>query len=660
MAATALGVSLPAWADIVAFEDGPRKVLKKRCVACHRPDDISAGLDLSTYEGVLEGSASGEVVVAGAPEDSYLYLVTAHLEEPVMPPGGHMIPEGELDLLRRWIESGLPKTAKVIEEGWASSTAPEESVEAGDSPGDGTSIREVATSVATPSINRSAPIVAMAAHPAETLVAIGIPEGILLLDTSNGKADQHLQFPTGQPVELAFSEDGKYLTAAGGLHGQDGRVCVYETTSGAMAWQSEPTADAVLAASLHPSRTALVHGGTSRRLTVVDTLTREQRLSIDKHSDWVTAVAYSPDGILFASGDRGGGLYVWESNSGAHLHTLRGHKSRITSLVWLNGGDRCVSASDDGQVIEWDMHTGEMARQVWRQDQAIVGVCAAGDRLAAASREGSIACVDPSSSEAVIRIKVEAAPTSIVLTSSRGLAVGDFDGNVHLRGRDDTKWSRLTPSTIAAEAGLKSPALVAASLEPMTLAIAIRSPMRNDGDKGIRQATEGPIVSDLENLVVDFGKTQRRLSSLLDRTRVASDRLKKYRAEAQRQTTPNELVALEEELSQARAAHEQLIAQVDSVEAAIASLSLAAGYVDQLEEPSAVVATELIELARGRLETQLSELTARSEQHAVVMDGCSQRVRDAEAAKSDLFRNSLEELRKELRSINAGLADAVK
>ncbi len=56
--------------------------------------------------------------------------------------------------------------------------------------------------------------------------------------------------------------------------------------------------------------------------------------AIKKHTDWLTAIAYSPDGVLLASGDRQGGLWVWEAKSGNEFYGLQGHKAAITSVCF--------------------------------------------------------------------------------------------------------------------------------------------------------------------------------------------------------------------------------------------------------------------------------------------------------------------------------------
>ena len=52
------------------------------------------------------------------------------------------------------------------------------------------------------------------------------------------------------------------------------------------------------------------------------------RLEMKKHTEWVTAVEFSPDGVLLATGDRNNGLIVWEAQTGREFHDLRGHTAR--------------------------------------------------------------------------------------------------------------------------------------------------------------------------------------------------------------------------------------------------------------------------------------------------------------------------------------------
>src|SRR5262245_20696213 len=64
-----------------------KPVLQKRCASCHGGSEPKGGLVLTTLAGLKAGSESGPIVVSGKPQESMLYLVTAHLDGPKMPPG---------------------------------------------------------------------------------------------------------------------------------------------------------------------------------------------------------------------------------------------------------------------------------------------------------------------------------------------------------------------------------------------------------------------------------------------------------------------------------------------------------------------------------------------------------------------------------------------
>ncbi len=55
-----------------------------------------AVLALDTYQAVLTGGSGGEVVSAGDLDSSRLYALTAHKEQPYMPPNQDMIPQAKV------------------------------------------------------------------------------------------------------------------------------------------------------------------------------------------------------------------------------------------------------------------------------------------------------------------------------------------------------------------------------------------------------------------------------------------------------------------------------------------------------------------------------------------------------------------------------------
>jgi len=73
------------------------------------PAKMRAGLSLESYNGVMKGGGSGDIVIAGRPASSMLYKAVAREEgAPQMPLGQAKIPDAEIAIIRDWIRAGPP------------------------------------------------------------------------------------------------------------------------------------------------------------------------------------------------------------------------------------------------------------------------------------------------------------------------------------------------------------------------------------------------------------------------------------------------------------------------------------------------------------------------------------------------------------------------
>jgi mono/diheme cytochrome c family protein len=90
----------------VNYEDNIQPLFEQHCGKCHGADEPDAGLQLTTYKGVMLGSENGSVVKPGDPDKSYL------VEEVVtgkMPKKAPDLPQNEIDLIIAWIKVGAPE-----------------------------------------------------------------------------------------------------------------------------------------------------------------------------------------------------------------------------------------------------------------------------------------------------------------------------------------------------------------------------------------------------------------------------------------------------------------------------------------------------------------------------------------------------------------------
>ncbi len=96
---------LPADEDIsLVFEKHVRPILKQHCFHCHgEEEETGGGLDLRLRRFLSVGGDSGAAIVPGNPNESLLVEV---LNTGQMPEGKDKLPEGQIDLIAKWIKQG--------------------------------------------------------------------------------------------------------------------------------------------------------------------------------------------------------------------------------------------------------------------------------------------------------------------------------------------------------------------------------------------------------------------------------------------------------------------------------------------------------------------------------------------------------------------------
>ena len=96
-------IAVPAFAQRAPlFKSEIMPVLEKNCVMCHGDKQKMAGLDLSSFSGMMTGSSSGPVIAPGKPERSLLWKL---IENGQMPQGGKLS-AADKQLIHAYIEQG--------------------------------------------------------------------------------------------------------------------------------------------------------------------------------------------------------------------------------------------------------------------------------------------------------------------------------------------------------------------------------------------------------------------------------------------------------------------------------------------------------------------------------------------------------------------------
>ena len=82
--------------------------------------------------------------------------------------------------------------------------------------------------------------------------------------------------------------------------------------------------------------------------------------SCPRHSDTVTAIAWSPDGGRLASASFDKTVQVWQSVTGKLELTYRGHSNWVTTMAWSPDGKELASVGLDTTVQIWNASNGKV------------------------------------------------------------------------------------------------------------------------------------------------------------------------------------------------------------------------------------------------------------------------------------------------------------
>lgn len=347
----------PATADKVTFDDHVKSIFRQRCAACHSPDKKSGGLDITNFTALMQGGSSGASIEPGDSDGSYLFMLVTHEEEPKMPPGGTKIPEEELNVLKKWIDAGalenMASKAKIKKKKFDMAIAG--------------NAAERPAQIALPPHLPLEPVVhtpktscstALAVSPWSPIAAVASPKQILLYNTQSLELIGVLAFPEGTANVLKFTGDGRLLLAGGGRDAVSGKVVVWDIASGKRQLEVGDELDTVLGADISSDLKWVALGGPSKVVRVYSTRDGSLAYECKKHTDWITSLSFSPDGVLLASGDRGGNAFVWEAPTGNEYLALRGHTDRINSIAWRIDSNLVATASQDTTVRLWEMNNG--------------------------------------------------------------------------------------------------------------------------------------------------------------------------------------------------------------------------------------------------------------------------------------------------------------
>lgn len=623
----------------ITFKDHALPILRQRCGSCHDPDTKTAGLDVTSFVGIMQGGGSGEVIAPGDASGSYLFRLVTHEDEPTMPPDSPPIPQAEQDILRKWIDGGVlenegsvamvaKKKANVAMAG-STMERPEVVPEPARLP--------LEPAVYTPALDACASI---ATSPWGPVAAVAGQRQVLLFDTNTLDLEGVLPFPEGRPHIVRFSRGGGLVLAGGGIGAASGKVVIWDLHSGRRVQEVGDELDVVLGADMSPDQRLVALGGPKRVVRVYSAETGELKFEHTKHTDWVQAMAYSPDGVLLATADRSGGVFLWEALSGRDYMTIEAHPASVTGVAWRADANMLATACEDGQIRLYELENGKLLKN-W-------GAHGGGAAAIEFTRDGRIVSIGR---DKVAKLwKTDGSQErAFEAFADVGLAVSYCDETEHLIGGDWTGEIRVWNAADGARVG---------NLQQNPLPIAQHVALAEQA-----MAEQRGKLDAAKQAVAANAAAIGQFAAATERTEAERQRL---------ETTLADLVVTQQQmgagLENARKAHAEVLTQFAAAESAVvatmASLEQAeAGLAAASEEEAARQAAEQT-LAAAK--TAHAEAANRRDQLKQMADARAAEVASAEKAVADLAaqidaskaaRSTTETQRQELET---ALAEAQK
>jgi len=145
---------------------------------------------------------------------------------------------------------------------------------------------------------------------------------------------------------------------------------------------------AVTAVAFSPDDRLLASGSADNTVKLWDAATGKEVRTLDGHKNRVTGVAFSPDGERLATASADHTLRLWETATGKELLSLQGHVGPVTCVAYSPDGRHVASGSEDTSVRVWEADTGRKVLEFTAHHCAIRAVAFASDSKTVASIGG--------------------------------------------------------------------------------------------------------------------------------------------------------------------------------------------------------------------------------------------------------------------------------
>ena len=206
-----------------------------------------------------------------------------------------------------------------------------------------------------------APIVLLAASPDGTLLAIlDDRHFVTILEVQSKQVCARLSVSAPHAsgcIAIRFSPDGERLA----IGDYDGRLRIVQwRTAGELTIPSQPPSQGFTDVAWSPTEPLLacpggmVGGMEIKVIRLWNPLTGDPVGELRGHTDWISSLAFSPDGKFMASASADRTIRLWRVADRTEVGRLKGHMDEVWAVAFLTDGKTMVSGDKEGTVRFWN------------------------------------------------------------------------------------------------------------------------------------------------------------------------------------------------------------------------------------------------------------------------------------------------------------------
>ncbi len=352
-------------ASTIAGTPEAMMLLKANCFSCHNPDKEKGGLDLTTREAALRGSADHKVLMPEKASASRLIQALHPTGDPHMPPKDQLSPRAITTLLD-WVNAGAEWDASILKDRLRPPTDKLAALPKGYAPVLGVALAPDAkrlaiargSTVVVHDLSQTNRVVAMLDGHRDAVQSLAwSPDGQWLasggyrkvrLWNSGFKLERELTELDGRVSAVVFAPDSASLFTADGVPAASGIVRQWKLADGAKLAEWTAHADTIFGLAVSANGKKLATGGGDRMVKVWDLAASKKTSQLEGHHGAVYAVAFDANATRVASASADKQVMLWDLNTNLKATQIRTHKAGVTGLGWSVDGKILVTSCEDG------------------------------------------------------------------------------------------------------------------------------------------------------------------------------------------------------------------------------------------------------------------------------------------------------------------------